>query len=380
MHAVADTSNTAAISKRCAAQLGYVDDPFACWFDRSHTRCAPIINRGTFVRVAAIDAVCDQFAPPARAPGDDDLGAVERQILSLGAGLDTRAWRMRHAGCRLARYVEVDLPAVCDRKLHVLRGQRARDARGASAAPAADDAEGAACLLASRADALVSADLSNLDSLRAALLEARFDPRLPTLVLIECVLVYMAPDAGSALLRFLAGYLSDAACLAYEMIRPDDAFGRQMRANLEARGLRIPGIDGCTDTRAHEARFAQCGWSGCRAVDMLHWYEHVLPRAERQRVERVEWLDELEEWKLLLSHYCFVLAALPHEVGAHSGWAAGLDWATARPAIGADVAPPPPPRAAAPPATSIAASCGRSANDRPDRAPLPTNESASERE
>lgn len=354
MEAVADTSNTAAVSKRSAAQLGYVDDPFAEWFDASHVRCAPIMNRGTFVRIAAIDAVCHQFAPPAAsaAARGEDAG---RQVLSLGAGLDTRAWRMRRAGCALARYVEVDYAAVCARKRHLLRGHHARarhaDGRLRPVAEAGGpDGEGASLPdeLAAPADALVSADLSDLDSLRAALAEARFDPSLPTLVLIECVLVYMAPEAGSALLAFLASYLPDGACLAYEMIRPDDAFGRQMVSNLQSRGLLIPGIDGCAHTRAHEARFAACGWRGCQSVDMLHWYERVLPRAERQRVERLEWLDELEEWRLLLTHYCFVLAHTrapgaergeaaesgeAREAAAEGarGWAAALSWAAPEP-------------------------------------------------
>lgn len=378
--AVADTSNTAAVSKRCAAQLGYIDDPFAEWFDRSRTRCAPIINRGTFVRVAAIDAVCDQFAPTETA---DEGEVAGRQILSLGAGLDTRAWRIRRAGRRLARYIEVDFAGVCARKRHLVRSHHARSSQAegglppltevAEVAPQGDADAASASELAAPADALVSADLSDLDSLRAALAEAHFDPSLPTLVLIECVLVYMAPEAGSALLSFLAGYLADAACLAYEMIRPDDAFGRQMRSNLESRGLRIPGIDGCADTQAHEARFAACGWTGCQAVDMLHWYERVLPHGERQRVERLEWLDELEEWRLLLSHYCFVLAhtqprahapvgggeaapaadgsdALPARRNGQGGWAAALSWAPHPGPGSAEPGAPVPPAAATLPA------------------------------
>lgn len=331
MDEIAGTADTAAISKRSAAQLGYVDDAFAAWFDRSSVRCAPIINRGTFVRVAAIDAICEQFAPPPASSSSAASGEQpQRQILSLGAGLDTRAWRMRRTGSSLRRYVEVDLPQVVALKTKMLRAAQRARANGARTtgehAPAEDAPDG---LLAAPEDALVSVDLADLDSLRAALVEARFDPSLPTLVLIECVLVYMAPQLGSSLLRFLSDYLPDAACLAYEMIRPDDAFGRQMRANLESRGLRIPGIDGCSDTSAHEARFAACGWQGADAVDMLHWYDHFLPRAERTRVERLEWLDEMEEWQLLLSHYCFVLARTrAGGTAADAGrWASALTWA-----------------------------------------------------
>mmetsp|Transcript_26679 Transcript_26679/g.67571 ORF Transcript_26679/g.67571 Transcript_26679/m.67571 type:complete len:225 (-) Transcript_26679:106-780(-) len=119
MEAVAGTANSAAISKRSAAAFGYVSDEFAGWFDRSSVKCAPIINRGTYVRVAAIDSICEQFAP-ARADAAGGEPAPPRQILSLGAGLDTRPWRMRRAGASLSRYVEVDLPCVCERKRQLL--------------------------------------------------------------------------------------------------------------------------------------------------------------------------------------------------------------------------------------------------------------------
>jgi len=333
MEAVAGTANSAAISKRSAAAFGYVSDEFAGWFDRSSVKCAPIINRGTYVRVAAIDSICEQFAP-ARADAAGGEPAPPRQILSLGAGLDTRPWRMRRAGTSLSRYVEVDLPCVCERKRQLLLKKGGAPPRlpglaedGGAADTAGSNVGTANTLspLAAADDALVCADLADIDSLLTALASARFDPKLPTLVLIECVLVYMEPAAGSALLAFLAAHLPDAACLAYDMIRPDDAFGRQMVSNLEGRGLRIPGISGCADTNAHEARFAACGWRGCKSVDMVHWYERELPRVERQRVERLEWLDEVEEWRLLLSHYCFVLA---HTPGAEreGGWASTLMW------------------------------------------------------
>ncbi len=51
----------------------------------------------------------------------------------------------------------------------------------------------------------------------------------------RCVLVYLAPEASEALVRRLGALLPCAACVVYEQIRPDDAFGRQMVINLEAR-------------------------------------------------------------------------------------------------------------------------------------------------
>jgi len=65
--------------------------------------------------------------------------------------------------------------------------------------------------------------------------------------------VYLAPEASEALVRRLGALLPCAACVVYEQIRPDDAFGRQMVINLEAR----------PQTRLHRQQFASSRAPGC---------------------------------------------------------------------------------------------------------------------
>ena len=80
---------------------------------------------------------------------------------------------------------------------------------------------------------LLPGDLRNVRSIEQLLSQAGLRWDLPTLVLAECVLVYMEPQDSAHLLRSLGSWLPTAACLVYEQIRPDDAFGRQMLMNLE---------------------------------------------------------------------------------------------------------------------------------------------------
>ena len=82
---------------------------------------------------------------------------------------------------------------------------------------------------------LLPGDLRDVQGIQQLLLQAGLQPHLPTLVLAECVLVYMEPQHSAQLLRCLGDLLPTAACLVYEQIRPDDAFGRQMLMNLEVR-------------------------------------------------------------------------------------------------------------------------------------------------
>jgi len=42
---------------------------------------------------------------------------------------------------------------------------------------------------------------------------------------------------------------------------------------------------------------------------MLAIYNKYIDQNERKRVEKLEWLDELEEWQLISRHYYFSLSS-----------------------------------------------------------------------
>ena len=60
------------------------------------------------------------------------------------------------------------------------------------------------------------------------------------MVLTECVLVYLKPDEARRILSFVKDYfMGDRLLLNYEMIKPDDPFGKVMLENLEVSLLYI---------------------------------------------------------------------------------------------------------------------------------------------
>jgi tRNA wybutosine-synthesizing protein 4 len=162
--------------------------------------------------------------------------------------------------------------------------------------------------------ALVEADLRNVASLDAALAEAGLNRELPTLFLAECVLVYMPDAAASQLLRWAARGPGPTLFAAFEMVKPEDAFGQVMLRHLRARGCELHGMVSHPNLPAQRLRFSAAGFEDpgegrpC-AWDMLAVYDLFLDPAERRRVEDLELLDELEEWRLLMGHYCLALAA-----------------------------------------------------------------------
>lgn len=60
-------------------------------------------------------------------------------------------------------------------------------------------------------------------------------------------------------------------------------------------------------TVASNCRFVSNGWHGARAWDMCQIYDS-LPVQERQRIEKIEMLDEGELLVQLFQHYAITLA------------------------------------------------------------------------
>ncbi|MFJ5271734.1 SAM-dependent methyltransferase [Streptomyces sp. NPDC088358] len=143
---------------------------------------------------------------------DDHLLTATRagraQVVLLGAGLDTRAFRLDWpAGTHV---FEVDLPAVQTFKQGVLAG---RSPDGTRRTP-------------------VAADL--LGDWRGALLAAGFDPRRPTAWLCEGLLYYLAPDAVERLIGTVSGLSAPGSSLGAECLNAATADSPFMKPWLEA--------------------------------------------------------------------------------------------------------------------------------------------------
>ncbi|BEI85964.1 hypothetical protein CcaverHIS002_0602510 [Cutaneotrichosporon cavernicola] len=274
--AIRATDDDAAVCRLSAAQLGYLADPYASLVYKlprlagGNMRKAPLINVGTHHRTAALDAVVDSFLKAAR-------GKV--QVVSLGAGSDTRFWRLAERGAPVARYVEVDFPHLTAMKAQRIARNRTLTAALASSSDPPSSmvppskaytvSHGGAALTAANY-ALVPLDLrtSSLDEL-LPLLDTSLPPH---------------PPARRMLIKWFGSTFPRSAAVIYEMVGLNDAFGRVMHRNLAQRNLSLPG-----------------------AV-----FESLQAQADRfmdARISKLEILDEIEELRLVLSHYCVAWAS-----------------------------------------------------------------------
>merc|ERR1712019_77606 len=73
---------------------------------------------------------------------------------------------------------------------------------------------------------------------------------------------------------------------------------------------------------AQRERFTTRGWDDCKGADMNLIYSKFLDQEDVERIQRLELMDEFEEWHLIQSHY-FVLVATRTGSGASAGDVSG---------------------------------------------------------
>ncbi|KAG6843417.1 hypothetical protein H0H87_004826 [Tephrocybe sp. NHM501043] len=240
---IRQTDTDAAHARLSAVSKGYItDDPWVRHLvPRAHLAKGrpPLINVGTYVRGRAVDGLVGGWLERVGREGGTT------QIVSCGAGSDSRFWRVATGPYKdvLARYVEIDFAEVTGKKAMAIR--KSRELSGVLGEDVRIVQGGTG--LHSEKYHLVAADLRLGPSTTLGPLlfgsdtaEGILSASLPTLLLFECVLVYMEPGCSEALLGWFAERFAGTGAplggVVYEMFNLGDAFGRVMVSNLQVRG------------------------------------------------------------------------------------------------------------------------------------------------
>ncbi|KAI4715876.1 leucine carboxyl methyltransferase [Aureobasidium sp. EXF-10727] len=303
---IRQTDGDASNSRLSAVTLGYLNDEYAtCFLQGQIPRRYPLINRGTYVRTSAIDRLVDGFlAATIHANTDNASTAPLAQIISLGAGSDTRFFRLSPARRHQVLYHELDfLDNVRDKLSAICSTPKLKNMLGPTTISTDNSS------LQSPNYNLHSLDLRDLATSTPPSIP-NLVTNLPTLLISECCLCYLAPQTTSSILSHFTTLIPSSTPLAiilYEPIRPYDSFGKTMLANLASRGIELQTVRRYFSLAAQRSRLATAGFTsgqGATDVEQIYYGDEWVAEAERERVERLEWLDEVEEWKLLASHYC----------------------------------------------------------------------------
>lgn len=157
---------------------------------------------------------------------------------------------------------------------------------------------------------LLACDLRDTAALADRLAAAGLDPARPTVIVFECVLAYLDANASTSLLSWTATFC-DALVIEYDVMAPNDAFGKIMTANFRRRGWPLLSAAKFQSLTDHERRLAELSFESIEMADM----DNVCARLvladpqEFARVTKLEIFDDPDEFKLMMQHYCLVAAA-----------------------------------------------------------------------
>jgi [phosphatase 2A protein]-leucine-carboxy methyltransferase len=142
------------------------------------------------------------------------------------------------------------------------------------------------------------------------------DRHTPTLFVMECVQMYLPEESSRSLLQALVQFCPDSCLCSYEPALLSDPFGKVMEKNLFEAQVARP--DSCLvrirTLDQHLKRLTSSSSSGllfwqATGCDMWSAYNSVITAEQRRRANQCEFLDEVEEWMLIMRHYCVVVAS-----------------------------------------------------------------------
>ena len=399
--AVKSTADTAILHKLSCVEKGYYDDPFIHGMslgasglvnnnNNSSRRSSainstePIIRKGTHARVKAVERAIDAFlsltASSSNNTGSGDKVSSKRQIVILGAGRDTTylRYRFQHENnndiINNVNWYEVDHESIIIQKAHTwlpncipkdydckcYSNEDKHDGTdhqvvsyNVSITPkdtTCEDDKQQQRNSSSSNYHLIGHDLRSSPSKLFDILTSpkhRYDKSIPTLFILECVVMYLPDNSSRDLLRYIANSPKETeasssdeekpfvAVVIYDPIPSNDRFGQLMIDNLQkvgiiGRGGRTKGgqqqqrINSnnteeednmpqlsleTTQTLSEQlTKLIECGFDIATGCDMMAAYDHgVISLDDRRRASRCEMLDELEEFVLLMKHYCLLV-------------------------------------------------------------------------
>lgn len=234
---------------------GLIKDPFIHHFlppTRLHDRPVkdPLINRGTFLRVESINHALSAILSD----------GVETQLLSLGAGFDTRFFNFkvthRYSAlnqlssilkeCKnLLKYVEVDFEEVISRKQHVIMQHGLP------------------------IPVFIPADLEvNFTEITLPRIASFLDTKIRTVIIAECSLMYLQDECVQMILNSLSQTFMMAHLIAFEPLYIGDRFGKTMEKNLSERGLPTESFMKYPTAETYKSRLESYGWNNVRLTTM----------------------------------------------------------------------------------------------------------------
>jgi len=291
---VQSTSNDALKTKISCVLCNYYKDPFILFMEpgMNHRKFLPLINRGTYCRVFAINSKLHEILDNHKKL--EEFKDSKINIIILGSGFDTTYFNLMAEGYTNIEFYEYDYKNIIDQKLHYISKYK----------------QLSEIVKKNKNNYhLIDCDITNKKLFSESLNQIKSSEKDITIVICECLLVYIDRDITIDMLSTINERFDNVYILEYDLIGPDDPFGKEMVDNLRTRNINLRGFNDVKNVKDQIERLKDAKFEDVNIVDMYYVYFKLLPVEERKRIERLELMDEFEELNLLQKHACFGYAS-----------------------------------------------------------------------
>ena len=274
----------------------YYDDPFILDMEPgvSHKKFLPLINRGTYCRVYVINNTLNQIITNHKKLMESKkITDSKINIIILGSGFDTTFFNLILKGNTNIEVYEYDYKKIIDKKIEKIKKSNTLN-------QIYEENKSKYHLL--------PIDITKNKDFKTSLENINNNDNDLTIVICECLLVYINRDTTIQMLSNICNVFKNVYLLEYDLIEPNDPFGKEMVQNLKKRNIKLKGFEEVQNLQDQIDRLKESKFDYVYAIDMLEVYFKLLPLEERKRIEKLELMDEFEEFNLLQKHACFCYA------------------------------------------------------------------------
>ncbi|KAI1972797.1 tRNA methyltransferase ppm2 [Ophidiomyces ophidiicola] len=304
---VMGTNGSSIVSKRSVEQLYFPEPHFIRYFVKKRQRRSPLINRGYWLRMYAIEHTVKTFL--------QEYSDRPKIILNLGCGFDPLPFQFLTRApefCRHVRFIDIDYHKLMLEKRDAIRNTSALNSLLSNTDYPAEDSP---TLIRSKEYIGIGCDLGELAKLEAALRsELGSIAKYSILCTAEVSLTYMDVKSADALLQWASTLSNDSQfCLLEQYFPdgPDHPFAKTMMNHFQKLRTPLYSIHEYPSMRQQEQRFLSVGWAHAKANNLwVLWSDsQFLSEKQRTSLDSFEAFDEWEEFALFASHYFLLIAS-----------------------------------------------------------------------
>ncbi|KAG4439789.1 hypothetical protein IFR05_004720 [Cadophora sp. M221] len=297
------TNNSSIVSKRSVERLYFPDEAhFFRYFVKKPQRRSPLINRGYWLRMRAIDQVVCQFL--------EQDSKNQKVVINLGCGYDPLPWQCLErypAASKGAKFVDIDYRDLMLKKRAVIQ----TTAELNSMLTDIEISEGDVLF---RSDQYIQlgCDLRDLGSLGRVLGSVVEIEKCSILFTAEVSITYMSVEAADALIQWASKLPETRFCLLEQLIPDgkDHPFSWTMMAHFDKLRTFLGAVRKYPTEEAQRRRFENLGWPKVSVCNLWQlWSSHAFATPEeRIALDIIEPFDEWEEFALFGCHYFLLVA------------------------------------------------------------------------